>query len=84
MGRGGGARGAPECGGPNLRCGEGGAHRGWAVRGGALRPQGGDAGEGVVRWLWRPARGSRRSVGTMGSSSTSRRARTVVGRGGRR
>jgi hypothetical protein len=82
-GRGGGARGAPECGEPDLRCGERRAHRGWAVRGGTLRPQG-DAGEGVVRWLWWPARGSGRSVAIMGSSSTSRRARTVVGRGGHR
>jgi hypothetical protein len=39
--------------------GRGGAHRGWAVHGGALRPQG-NAGEGVVRWLWRLAQGSGR------------------------
>jgi hypothetical protein len=61
--------------------GRGGSHRGWAVHGGSLRPQG-NAGEGVFRWLWRLAWGSGRSTVTVGSSSTSRRAPTVAGRGG--
>jgi hypothetical protein len=68
---------------PICGVGRGGADRGWVVRGGALQPQG-EAGEGVVRWLWWPARGSGRSVVTTGSSLTLRRARTVVGRSGHR
>jgi hypothetical protein len=55
--QGGGARGAPECGGPDLRCGE--------VRGSPeilahvdMVETEGRTGEGPLHGLWQPARGS--------------------------
>jgi hypothetical protein len=56
-GRGGGARGAPECDGPDSRCGEVRGSLETLVHIDTIGAEG-HAGEGPLRGLWRPASGS--------------------------